>query len=67
MDIIVRGVPVAADPALPREKINALALDVIQSWNWECRELGRIELIRDAQSIHVFAYEKPLIRRIPNK
>lgn len=67
MNIIIQGVPVAADPALDREKINALALDVIQSWNWEGRELGRIELIRDAQSIHVCAYEKPSIRRIPNK
>lgn len=67
MNIIIHGVPVAADPSLPREKINALALDVIQSWNWECRELGRIELVRDAQSIHVCVYEKPSIRRIPNK
>ncbi len=64
MNMVIHGIPVEADPALSREKVNALVLDVIQSWGWEGRELGKIELISSATLIHVCAYEKPSIWKI---
>ena len=64
---IIHGIPVAADPALPREKINELVSDLIQTWAWEGRELGRIELIRTGQLINVYSYEKPSIKFVPLK
>jgi hypothetical protein len=66
MDIIIDGIPVVADPALPREKINKLVTEVTQSWSWEGRQLGRIELISDGQLIHVCSYEKPSVQIFPN-
>jgi hypothetical protein len=65
MDLIIHGIPIVADPALPWEKINKLVAEVIQSWVWEGRQIGRIELISDGQLIHVCSYEKPSVQIFP--
>ena len=67
MYTVIHGIPVVADPALPREKINELVSDLIQTWAWEGRQLGKIELINDGQLILVCSYEKPSIKLVPLK
>lgn len=61
----IQGIAVAADPSLSCQQINKLVGEVVQSWAWEGRQLGRIELIRDGQWVHVCSYEQPFIQVIP--
>jgi len=56
-----------ADPVLPKEEINELISDFIQTWAWEGRQLGKVELISEGQLLHVCSYEKPSIRSVPLK
>ncbi len=65
MDTIIHGVPVAADPTLSWEEINALVSELIQDWTWEGRQLGRVELIRDGQMIHICSYDNPSVTCVP--
>lgn len=62
---IIHGIPVAADSTLSRKEINKLVSDIIQTWTWEGRQLGKIELSSDGQLIHIRSYEKPLIKLVP--
>ncbi|MDF2524404.1 MAG: hypothetical protein K0R31_2045 [Clostridiales bacterium] len=62
---IIHGIPVLADSTLSREKINKLVSDLVQTWKWEGRQLGKIELINDGKMIHVYSYEKPSIKFVP--
>lgn len=64
---VIHGIPVMADPALPKEEINELISDLIQTWAWEGRQLGKVELVSDGQLIHVCSYEKPSIQYVPLK
>lgn len=64
---IIHGIPVIANQALPREKINAIISDLIQTWTWEGRQLGKVELVSDGHLIHVCAYEKPSIQYVSLK
>lgn len=65
MCAIIQGIPVVADSSLPREKVKQLVYDLIQTWKWEGKELGKIELIGDGQLIHVISYEKPVVKTVP--
>ncbi|MDF2904658.1 MAG: hypothetical protein K0S25_2296 [Bacillus sp. (in: firmicutes)] len=38
---IIHGIPVLADSTLSREKINKLVSDLVQTWKWEGRQLGK--------------------------
>lgn len=64
---IIHGIPVVADPALSREEINRIVYELVQTWAWDGRQLGKIELIRDGQLIHICSYEKPSIKLVPLK
>lgn len=64
---VIHGIPVMADPALPKEEINELISDLIQTWAWEGRQPGKVELVSDGQLIHVCSYEKPSIWSVPLK
>jgi len=66
MCTIIHGIPVVADPTLSQEKINIIVAEVIQSWIWEGRQLGKIELLCDGKSVQVCSYEKPSIHFFPN-
>lgn len=66
MCTIIHGIPVMADPALSVEKINRIVAELVQTWTWEGKQLGKIELICDGQLVHVYSYEKPSIRSFPN-
>lgn len=62
MDTILRtiqDIPVEADQTLSEAEVNTLVHEVIISWKWEGRCLGRIELARQADGVCVYAYEKP--------
>ena len=62
MDTILRtiqDIPVEADQTLSETEVNALVHEVILSWKWEGRCLGRIELAHQADVVCVYAYEKP--------
>lgn len=65
--VIIHGIPVMANPALPREEIKELISDLIQTWAWEGKQLGKVELVSDGQLIHVCPYEKPSIQYVPLK
>jgi hypothetical protein len=65
MYTIIQGVPVFADPTLSLEDIRNVAMDLIQSWAWEGRALGKIELISDKNRIHACTYEKASGTLIP--
>jgi hypothetical protein len=67
MYTIIQGVPVLADPALSEETIQRIATDLIQSWAWEGRQLGKIELICDKNWVHACTYEKASSKLIPWK
>jgi len=64
MCTIIQGIPVAADSILPENTIKRLVFELIKDWEWEGRELGRIELICDGNIIHVVSYGKPVVKRI---
>lgn len=66
-EITIAGIPVRADMSLSREEINKLVYEIIQDSTWEGRPLGRIELIRDKQRIHVCSYEQPVTQLVPIK
>lgn len=56
MCAIIQSIPVVADPVLPRNKIKQLIYELIQTWKWEGKELGKIELICEEQLIYVIFY-----------
>ena len=62
---IIHGIPVESDPSLSTEEINKLVCEVIQSWTWEGRKLGKVEIIRDGQWMQVHSYEQPSIQLVP--
>jgi len=62
---IIHGIPVESDPSLSTEEINKLVCEVIQSWTWEGRKLGKVEIIRDGQWMQVYSYEQPFIQLVP--
>ncbi|HWR43710.1 hypothetical protein [Sporomusa sp.] len=64
---IVQGIPVAADSSLSQDQISQLVSELKQTWTWEGRQVGRIELICAGQMIHLLAYEKPVFQCIPLK
>jgi hypothetical protein len=65
MHTIIHGVPVAADPALSWEEINRLVSELIRDRIWEGRQLRRVELLRDGQTIHIYSYDHPSITYVP--
>ena len=67
MCTIIHGIPVVADPTLSREEINRIVYELVQTWAWDGRQLGKIELIRNGQLIHICSYEKPSIKLVPLK
>lgn len=62
MRFIVFGIPVTTDLTL--EETRRIVRDLVQDWAWEGRQLGKVELIRDGQLIHVCSYEKPTVTAI---
>lgn len=64
---IIHGVPIMTAPALPKEEINEIISDLIQTWAWEGRQPGKVELVSDGQLITICSYEKPSIRSVPLK
>lgn len=63
----VQGIPVVADPSLSWQEVKEIADELIQTWLWEGKQLGRIELISDGQWVHVCSYEKPSVRLVSLK
>jgi len=64
MHTIIQGIPIHADSALSLADIRKIVIELIQSWTWEGRPLGRIELIYDKKQIHIVTYEKPSVKVI---
>lgn len=62
---IIHGILVESDSSLSGEEINNLVYEVIQSWTWEGKKLGKIEIIRDGQWMQVRSYEQPFIQLVP--
>lgn len=66
-EITIAGIPVRADPSLPPEEINQIVNEVIQTWTWEGRKLGKIELSCDGHWVHICSYEEPFTQLVPAK
>lgn len=64
---VIQTIPVVWDTSLSWEEIDNLAHEIIQTWAWEGRALGRIECLRDGQLIHIHAFEKPFITTAARK
>ncbi len=67
MCTIIHGIPVIAGSSLPWPETSELVSELVQEWAWEGRELGRIELMSDGQSIRICAYTKPVVKLVPIK
>ena len=65
MSTIIHGVPATADPTLSWKEVSAIVADLVQTWTWEGRKLGKVELISAGQLVHVCAYEKPDVQIVP--
>jgi len=64
---IVQGIPVVADSLLSQEQILQLVSELKQTWTWEGRQVGRIEIRCVGRMIHLLAYEKPVLQCVPLK
>lgn len=62
---IIQGISVAADSSLSKEQINQLVSELKQTWTWEGRQIGRVEIICVGQMLHLLTYEKPTFQCIP--
>jgi hypothetical protein len=62
---IVQGIPVVADSLLSQQQIFQLVAELKQTWTWEGRQVGRIEIQCADQMIHLLAYEQPVLQCIP--
>jgi hypothetical protein len=62
MSLIVLGIPVTTDLTL--KETRRIVRELVQDWAWEGRQLGKVELIRDGQFVHVCSYEKPTVTAI---
>lgn len=53
------NIPITFGSDLSREEISKIAEELVHAWNWEGRELGRIDFIRDGPWIRVYLYPLP--------
>lgn len=60
--ISINSISVEASQSLSQKEVTMLFNEIVRSWNWEGKKLGRLELIRDGQWVHVYSYEKPSIK-----
>ena len=58
---VIQTISVVWDASLSWEEINNLAHEIIQTWAWEGRTLGRIECLCEGHLIHIHTFEKPFI------
>lgn len=63
----IHGIPATCDPLLSWDEIREIAEEVIHTWSWEGRKLGRIDFMRDSPWIRVYAYEAPCLTLVPSK
>ena len=58
-------ITVAADRRIARDTVVSLVADIRESWRWEGREVGRIELVQENdREIRVLTYERPVLHRL---
>lgn len=62
---IVQGIPVSVDSPLAHDKINQLVAEMRQTWNWEGRSIGKIEISSVDEKLHIYIYEPPFVKVIP--
>lgn len=67
MSTFIHGIPITYDPSLSWEEIREIAEDLVHTWKWEGRTLGKIEFIRDGPWIRVYSYETPCLSLVPAK
>jgi len=65
MNTMIQGISVTNDPALTLEETTRIVSKIIKDWDWEGKQLGKIELIRDGIWIRICSYEQPSIQIIP--
>lgn len=63
--MIVQGIPVATDSLLSQQQIHQLVSELKQTWTWEGRKIGRIEMRCAGRMIHLLVYENPVLQCIP--
>ncbi|WP_378956310.1 hypothetical protein [Pelosinus sp. sgz500959] len=63
----IYGVQVTADLELSYFEMEKIVKNLVEDWDWEGRQLGKVELISDGQFVHVCAYEKPIVKVVLRK
>lgn len=67
MPVFIHGIPITFDPSLSWEEVSQIAEELVHTWSWEGRKLGKIEFTRDGPWIRVCSYEAPLVHLFPAK
>lgn len=67
MTTLLPNIPITFGSDLSREEISKIAEELVETWNWEGRQLGRIDFIRDGPRIRVYLYPPPCLQLIPLK
>jgi hypothetical protein len=65
--VFIHGIPITSDPSLSWEEVSKIVEELVHTWNWEGRKLGKIELIRDGPWIRIYTYKTPLMQLVPAK
>jgi len=65
MNTIIQGISVTTDPTLTQEETIKIVSKLIKDWTWEGKKIGKVELIRDGEWIHICSYEQPSIQIVP--
>jgi len=42
MLVFIHGIPLASDPSLSWEEVNNIVEELVHTWNWEGRKLGKL-------------------------
>lgn len=64
-NLMIDSIPIVASSSLTNEKITMLFHEIIQSWDWDGKQLGRVEFIQEGHLIRACSYERPSISIIP--
>lgn len=64
---IIEGIPVASDTGMPKERLLQIVTDIKETWQWEGRQIGRLEIDRKdkEEAICIRIYGIPLVLQVP--
>ena len=61
------GMQVVGDLGLSYSEMEKIIGELAKDWAWEGKQFDKVEMISDGQVVHVYAYEKPLVKVVLKK